>query len=73
MKSRLHRAIKRLRRGACGVGDGTASSGVPSGSRHAGVALVEGHVLIWAAGGVTYCLETRLDMEAAVQIAESLR
>jgi len=35
--------------------------------------LVEGNVLIWETGGVTYRLETDLSMEEAIQIAESLR
>ena len=34
--------------------------------------LVDGHVLIWEAGGVTYRLETDASMEEAVRIAESL-
>ena len=34
--------------------------------------LVEGHVLIWTEGGVTYRLETDLSLEEAVQVAESL-
>lgn len=36
------------------------------------VRLVDGHVLIWTEGGITYRLETDLSMEAAVRIAESL-
>lgn len=35
--------------------------------------LVTGHVLVWAEGGVTYRLESDLDVEEAVRIAESLR
>mgnify|MGYP005839175365 CR=1 FL=1 len=35
--------------------------------------LVEGRALVWSEGGVTYRLETTLSMEAAIQIAESLR
>jgi hypothetical protein len=35
--------------------------------------LVQGHVLLWAEGEVTYRLETDLTLEAAVRIAESLR
>lgn len=35
--------------------------------------LVNGHVLIWAEGDVTYRLETTLAMEEAIAIAESLR
>lgn len=34
--------------------------------------LVEGHVLLWTEGEVTYRLETDLGMEEAVRIAESL-
>ena len=34
--------------------------------------LIEGHVLIWSEGGVTYRLETDLPMDEAVKIAESL-
>jgi hypothetical protein len=34
--------------------------------------LVDGHVLIWAAGDVTYRLETGLSLEEAVRLAESL-
>jgi hypothetical protein len=34
--------------------------------------LINGHVLIWEEGGVTYRLETDLSMEEAVKIAESL-
>lgn len=34
--------------------------------------LVDGHVLIWAQGDVTYRLETRLSLEEAVRVAESL-
>jgi hypothetical protein len=35
--------------------------------------MVEGNVLIWEAGGITYRLETTLSVEEAVRIAESLR
>jgi hypothetical protein len=35
--------------------------------------LVEGRVLIWAEGEVTYRLETDLSLEEAVRVAESLR
>jgi hypothetical protein len=35
--------------------------------------LIEGHVLIWANGDVTYRLETDLSMEEAVKTAESLK
>ncbi|GAB4416247.1 MAG: hypothetical protein Fur0044_11540 [Anaerolineae bacterium] len=35
--------------------------------------LVEGRVLIWTEGGITYRLETDLSLAEAVQIAESLR
>lgn len=34
--------------------------------------LIEGHVLIWADGDITYRLETNLSMEEAIKIAESL-
>jgi len=34
--------------------------------------LIDGHVLIWAEGDVTYRLETDLSMEEAIRIAESL-
>lgn len=35
--------------------------------------LVNGHVLVWEAHGITYRLETTLPLDQAVQIAESLR
>jgi hypothetical protein len=35
--------------------------------------LVDGHVLIWADGDITYRLETNLLLEEAIRIAESLR
>jgi hypothetical protein len=35
--------------------------------------LIEGHVLIWAEGNITYRIETDLSMEEAVKIAESLQ
>ena len=35
--------------------------------------LVEGHVLIWVEGHITYRLETDLDMIDTVRLAESLR
>lgn len=35
--------------------------------------LVEGHVLLWVEGEITYRLETDLPLAAAVRIAESLR
>lgn len=34
--------------------------------------LVDGHVLIWDQDGLTYRLESDLDMEEAIQVAESL-
>ncbi len=34
--------------------------------------LIEGHVLIWSEGDITYRLETNLRMEEAIKIAESL-
>jgi hypothetical protein len=36
------------------------------------VRLIEGHVLIWTDGEVTYRLETELDLEEAIKVAESL-
>jgi hypothetical protein len=36
------------------------------------VSLVEGHVLIWTDGEITYRLETGLDLEEAIKVAESL-
>lgn len=36
------------------------------------VRLIDGHVLIWTDGTITYRLETELDLEEAVRIAESL-
>jgi hypothetical protein len=36
------------------------------------VRMVSGHVLIWTDGEFTYRLETELDIEEAVRIAESL-
>jgi hypothetical protein len=35
--------------------------------------LVEGRVLIWAEGDITYRLESDLSLEEAVRVAESLR
>jgi hypothetical protein len=35
--------------------------------------LIEGHVLIWEQGPLTYRLETDLELEEAVKIAESLK
>ncbi|NJC95741.1 MAG: hypothetical protein FIB03_05275 [Anaerolineae bacterium] len=35
--------------------------------------LIDGHVLIWADGNITYRLETGLSLEEAVKVAESLR
>jgi hypothetical protein len=35
--------------------------------------LIEGHVLIWTEGYLTYRLETDLSMEEAIKIAESLQ
>ena len=35
--------------------------------------LIEGHVLIWAQGDVTYRLETDLPLEEAIMVAESLQ
>jgi hypothetical protein len=37
------------------------------------IRLVEGHVLIWADGDVTYRLETNVSLDEAVMIAESLQ
>jgi hypothetical protein len=36
------------------------------------VRLIDGHVLIWTDGEVTYRLETSLDLEEAIKVAESL-
>jgi hypothetical protein len=36
------------------------------------VRLVDGHVLIWAQGNITYRLETILDLDEAIKVAESL-
>jgi len=36
------------------------------------VRLIDGHVLIWAEGEITYRLETDLSLEEAVKVAESL-
>jgi len=35
--------------------------------------LIDGHVLIWSVGDITYRLETDLSLEEAVRVAESLR
>jgi hypothetical protein len=37
------------------------------------VRLIDGHVLIWAEGDITYRLETNLSLEEALKIAESLK
>jgi hypothetical protein len=34
--------------------------------------LIDGHVLIWTDGTITYRLETQLDLEEAIRVAESL-
>jgi hypothetical protein len=34
--------------------------------------MIDGHVLIWADGNITYRLETDLSLDEAVKIAESL-
>jgi hypothetical protein len=36
------------------------------------VRLIDGHVLIWADGDITYRLETALDLDEAIRVAESL-
>jgi hypothetical protein len=36
------------------------------------VRLIEGHVLIWTDGEITYRLETELELEEAIKVAESL-
>jgi hypothetical protein len=36
------------------------------------VRLIDGHVLIWAEGDVTYRLETDLSLEEAIKVAQSL-
>jgi hypothetical protein len=35
--------------------------------------LIDGRVLIWEQGSITYRLETDLEMDEAVKIAESLK
>ncbi len=37
------------------------------------IRLIDGHVLIWADGDITYRLETSLSLEEAVKVAESLQ
>ncbi len=37
------------------------------------IRLIDGHVLIWAEGDITYRLETDLSLEEALKIAESLK
>jgi len=37
------------------------------------IRLIEGHVLIWTEGELTYRLETDLEMEEAIRVAESLQ
>ncbi len=37
------------------------------------IRLIEGHVLIWTEGELTYRLETDLDLEEAIRVAESLQ
>jgi hypothetical protein len=37
------------------------------------IRLIDGHVLIWAEGELTYRLETDLSLEEALKIAESLK
>jgi hypothetical protein len=44
-----------------------------SGAGFSFMRLVDGHTLIWAAGDITYRLETDLSLEEALKIAESLR
>jgi hypothetical protein len=34
--------------------------------------LIDGHVLIWTEGDITFRLETDLSVEEAIQVAESL-
>jgi hypothetical protein len=36
------------------------------------IRLIDGHVLIWEGGNVTYRLETKLSLEEAIKVAESL-
>lgn len=43
-----------------------------SNGQHEFTRLIEGHVLIWADGDLTYRLETDLSLEEAIKIAESL-
>jgi hypothetical protein len=35
--------------------------------------MIDGHVLIWKEGGLTYRLETDLTLEEALKIAQSLQ
>jgi hypothetical protein len=35
--------------------------------------LIDGHVLIWTDGNLTYRLETDLSLEEALKVAESLQ
>lgn len=37
------------------------------------IRMIEGHVLIWENGNITYRLETALDLKEAIKIAESLK
>jgi hypothetical protein len=36
------------------------------------IRLIDGHVLIWTDGQVTYRLETELELDEAIKVAESL-
>jgi hypothetical protein len=42
------------------------------GNDYQSLRLVDGNVLIWEVGSITYRLETDLSMEEAIRIAESL-
>ena len=37
------------------------------------VRLIDGHVLIWTEGNITYRLETSLSLDEALKVAESLQ
>ena len=52
--------------------EGTYPVLIRDGSQVEHVRLVDGHVLIWDVDGLTYRLESDLDMDEAIQVAESL-
>jgi hypothetical protein len=35
--------------------------------------ISQGHTLVWSSGGMTFRLETDVDLEAAIRTAESIR